>query len=259
MRGRGQLSPPDFVQRIDQVAGRTPDAGLFPNNYWTPGRRVRQMARRIPKASIQFLLDHLDRRLRDVLGLNVRQPSSNVPPFRAQQILFNTSATILDGTALNVGPPVQAGATLFGPAQREVPEGLRGVLSVIQWGIWTETAAALVSTDTTGIPVLTVRKNNVEVPGFVGIIPQMSTFETPVTTSSGFFGPPFEALVPIKLDPGDTIQFVTNTNSTGEDISYMLRAIGWIYPIEVEADGVLGTLADRGSGIAPSGGGIAGR
>lgn len=270
MIGRGQLGTPDFVQRMDQVAGRTRE-GLFPDNYWTPGRgesraaRARRLARQVPKVSIAYLLDALDRRLRDLVGLNVRQPSHHAAPFRANQILYNAGAAIGNGTQLSSA--AAGGIPLFGPSsgQSTCPDGHNAIVCAVEWFTYTRDQDTVIYpvSGIGGAPVLNVFKNRMLVPGYVGILPGMQVSESVTDAAgadaSGVVIPALKSCSPIKLEPGDRIDVESSTNSTGVAVTYFLRMVGYVYPIEVEADGILGTLADRGSGAAPGGGGIAGR
>ena len=255
MIGPGQQGPPDFVERIDS-AGGTPPKGLFLPNYYRPGGRTKGRSRasrlargRVPYAAIDLMTARLDRLLRDTVGMNVRQPSSNVPPFRAQQWTRRDAFSVAAAGSItrNIGFDNTGNAT-------PVAEGVNGVLTMFRAWIYSDNQGGLV---TPGSASMSLFVNGATPAGFrnvaVGFIATETITDAAGSDTFGAIIEPFEVLVPLKLMTGDVLTF-TLFGGGGQQQNVAFQSSGWFYPIEVEADGILGTVADRGSGVRPSGG-----
>ena len=251
MRGPGVPGPPDFVERIDSAGGR-PARGLCLPNYYRPGGRTKasRLARgRIPFAAIDVLTQRLDRLLRDTVGMNVRQPSSNVPPFRAQQW------TRLDAFSVAAAGSITRSIGFDNTnTPTPVPEGVNGVMTMFRAWIYSDNQGVLV---TPGAASMSLFVNGATPAGFrnvaVGFIATETITDAAGSDTFGAIVEPFEVLVPLKLMTGDVLTF-TLFGGGGAQQNVAFQASGWFYPIEVEADGILGTVADRGSGARASGG-----
>jgi len=256
MRGPGLPGTPDFIQRIEGVGGPV-SKGLFPSNYWTAtgakGRRMLRRGRWSSKNACDYILQGLSREFRDAIGLNVRQPSSNVPPFRAEQWTRRDSFSVAAGGQItrNIGFNNQNALTPVG-------DGVKGVLTMFRAWLFSNNQGALATGQGAS---MTLFRNGVTPPGFrnvaVGFIQTETITDAAGSDTFGGIIEPFEVLVPLKLVTGDTLSF-TLFGGGGATQQVAFQAAGWFYPIEVDADGILGTVADRGSGIRASGG-IAGR
>lgn len=254
MRGPGLPGTPDFIQRIEGVGGPV-SKGLFPNNYWSATgagtRDGRRMLRRPPESKVacDYILRGLAEQFRDALGLNVRQPSSNVPPFRATQWTRRDAFSVAAAGSItrSIGFDNTNVAT-------EVGEGVNGVLTMFRAWIFSDNQGGLV---TPSAASMTLFLNGVTPPGFrnvaVGFLASETITDADGSDTFGAIVEPFEVLVPLKLKTGDSLTF-TLFGGGGEQQNVAFQAAGWFYPIEVDADGVLGTVADRGSGSRASGG-----
>ena len=251
MRGPGPLGYPDTTSRLAGELGASghPSArGLIPQNYYrtTRGRGGRggRGVRDIP-AQWLTLVDYAVARLIHSLryknpGINVRLPSHIHPPFRAVQFSFFQVQTA--GAV-----PVTTQVTFNG--QSVVPEGVQGVVSTL------EVKATSNDQDTTVDPTTVrfgINKNGLAVPGFLTIDGRVGfTQQESVTDIGGaeirganFEGP--KIVSPIKLAPGDTLTTTIQLSGGATALRTLVFLAGWLYPIEVEADGIVGTLADRG-------------
>lgn len=248
--GRGDYGDPDFQSRQSTAGGALRGArGTHPRNYWTPVPGGREPGRGVPIGvpadAIRYLLAGLDRVLHDAVGINVRQPSSNVPPFRAQQWSFDSILTVTAASTATL-------AVNFRPGQTIVPDGVRGVVSELHFYVIDADQAAAALPALESITSFLTKVGST-VPGFEDMSPGGITLETITdATGSNSYGSDFpgqRVVVPIKLEPDDTLTLsVTNGNANTVQVRFLL--LGWFYPIEVEADGVVGTLADR-SGLRP--------
>lgn len=238
LTGPGTPAPNNLPERLLGHGARPVDPGLFAENphVAVPGEGP------IGLDELGRLLRGLQELVRNTIGLNVRQPSSNVPPFRADQWLFDQTVTLASGISATV-------AVNFRPGQLEVPEGVRGVLASLEfWFVANNEGALVVPTFVS----LDLRKNTLTVPGYQAMQPGAITLET-ITDAAGSDAvgsefPGERAFVPVKLETGDELSLVFGPNLGATDITTRVLLAGWWYPIEVEADGVLGTVADRGSG-----------
>lgn len=179
--------------------------------------------------------------LNDMVGVNVRQPSSNVPPFRAQQWSYDVGASLAGGASATFPVFFRNGSTVVG-------SGIRGVLSSLDFYI------APMDTDVLLINVsaitATLLKRDQVVPGFEFMSPGALTMETITdATGSDSYGSDFpgqKVVVPVKLEEGDTLDF-NWTNGFASAASIRVVFAGWFYPIETQGENVVGTVADRGS------------
>ena len=209
------------------------------------GRRRRRRARANADQLwlVHYAVAHLMKTLRySNPGINVRLPSHIAPPFRASAFHFTLPA----GTTAPVFPGTNFTVTFNG--QSVVPEGLQGVISELSWLAFWEDADLIAPVDDT---LLTIRRNGVAVPGFLslraGYDHSEGVTDIAGTEFNGVQVPSPKITAPIHLKPGDVIEVnVTDDVASGTDPNVELRLSGWLYPIEVEADGIVGTMADRG-------------
>jgi hypothetical protein len=253
-RSPGFPGAPDFVQNLhENGAGRNghQGQGLFLKNYWRTRRRGRRNGVGIApdlRALVDYGIAELMRRLRfENPGLNVRLPSHINPPFRAQQWTFQALNLVPSPSILVQFLTVSFGGNLF------VPEGLRGVLSSVDFygdDPDSDSAVRRIPTDTQ----LTLYLNGQAVPGWNAVSPGFGFAES-VTDIAGFENkvilfPSPKVVSPINIEAGDTLQFAVVNLIAGNGFPIVhLNLAGYLYPIEVEADGIVGTLADRGGGM----------
>lgn len=250
MYGRGDYGDPDLQSRLNTAGGRVRQArGLSLRNYWTPTPPGTEPGRSIPVGvpvdAIHYLLAELDRLLHDAVGINVRQPSSNVPPFRAQQWSQDVVSTIASASTATV-------TVNFRPGQTAVQDGVLGVLASLELYVIDADQSSATLPALESVTAFLTRSGST-VPGFEAMSPGGITLETITdATGSNSYGSDFpgqQVVVPVKLEPGDTMQLsITNGNAETVQVRALLQ--GWFYPQEVRADGIVGTLADR-SGMRP--------
>jgi len=248
MSGRGHLpGSPDFQSRLIHPGG-TPrsaaEAGT-PNYYargrGEAGRTIRAPARNLTDADVEALAMAMAKVMSSQIGMNVRQPSSNVPPFRAVQWSFDIEIVTLNAATTT--------STIFFslPSTAAVALGQRGVIASLDWNYLGEDVNTIPNT---AVIVGDLRKNGSIVPGYADLRPGAITLET-ITDASGSnaIGSDVSGervLVPVKLEPGDTLSFSVS-NTTGVTVTTRLFVAGWFYPIEVQEENILGTVADRGN------------
>jgi hypothetical protein len=225
----------DLQQRLLGNGGALP-SGLFRPNYY---RRKRPRGARPPyDPNLPYQMEELGRLLRNLTNINVRQPSHMAPPFRATQFLFQT---FLPGT-------VDAG-TIPVNGNDSVPSGSLGILTHVLFTAggsfqgsptfphWGEDAG-------TG-STLSLMRNGVAIPSFSAVRPSM-TVGIQQGIGADFWNSlcvlPPAPMVPVPLLQGDVLSFETNLVGG----SGYLQVSGYTFPIELDGDGVRGTLADRG-------------
>ena len=199
------------------------------------------------KGACDYILQGLSREFRDAIGLNVRQPSSNVPPFRAQQWTYDVAGSL-------AGAASTTASIFFRSGQTEVPEGVNGIMANVDFYFEATNQGAL---NNIRLFQASVSLNGQVIPGLESLSAGGITLET-ITDAAGSDAvgsdfPGGRLFVPVKLKSGDAMSF-TVTNAGGVTGGFRFLFAGWFYPIEVDADGVLGTVADRGSGRLSSGG-----
>jgi len=251
-RGFSQ-QPPDLTSRLVGPPGNPAPQGAAPYRYYNPsgrrralrdgrGRPLTPVSKRAPEVGETDGLGRearmLARVLNDAIGINIRQPSSHAPPFRARQWSFNTTFE---------PAPATTQAISFYVGQTTVSEGVRGVVSDLEFYAYTIDQDALFSPSNM---FGTLLKNGALVPGWEDILPGMTINETTTdangSDSRGAVIRSPKVCVPIQLQPGDTLSFVAERNGVVL-IQVMIRLCGWFYPIEQQADNVTGTVADRGN------------
>lgn len=233
---------PDLQQRLLGNGGRVPNGLFRPNYYRSKRSRANPAAAALAaNPTLLYELDALRNMLRDLTNVNVRQPSHLAPPFRATQFLFQTflNATNVDPVTItmngNDAVPIGSNAVVYWVSYVFGPT-FNGVNTVPAWG---ETFASTLP--------LQMQRNGQAIPGLGALLP---AYQHGVQISSGadyntqWSGPPAPPLIPIPLLQGDSISF-TNVIGGGTGEAYF-QVAGYIYPIEIDGDGVRGTLADRG-------------
>lgn len=252
--------PPDLTSRLYGPPGHPAPRGAAPYRYYNPtGRRriVRGVTRgeapaRTPTApidgAVKTMALAIAQVLNDMVGINVRQPSSHAPPFRARQWDDSRNFTIALAGATFPIHFFPGGAST--PANTVVPPGVRGVLFNL------EVYAALgVAAAATAQPFLNAKysllKNNQVVSGFDTLACASFTVDQ-ITDAAGadLRGAgqvtPSKVLVPVQLVEGDTLSLFS-TGSGATAYNGLLRASGWFYPVELQGDNIVGTMADRGN------------
>ncbi len=254
-RGYSQ-QPPDLTSRLVGPPGHPAPQGAAPYRYYNPsGRRraLRDSRGRVitpvsPRAREIGEVDGLGREARmlarvlnDAIGINIRQPSSNVPPFRAQQWTRRDTGSIAGAGSItrNVSFDNSGNST-------PVPAGVRGVLTLLKCWVFPDNLGSIANLTSAR---LTLFRNEVAVPGFTDVSVGYTQLEE-ITDVDGaeYRGAtidPFEVLVPAKLEEGDILTIQIFAGSTNAD--FHLQASGWFYPIEQQGDNVTGTVADRGN------------
>lgn len=230
----------DLQERLLRNGGALP-RGLFRQNYY----RSKRGHGITPGATdpILRLVEELRHMLRDLTNLNVRQPSHMAPPFRAVQFTYQT---IVNNVFTEPQPiPINGNLT--------VPAGTIAVLNYVSWVQSPTNAGATVppawpiaggSVPTEG--VLSMVRNGSTIPGLDEISPSIVVGAnllagTDYTVQEGIT-PPLP-IMPVTLYQGDALAWFATAPSGGQ---YWLQVSGYTYPIEVDGDGVRGTLADRG-------------
>lgn len=231
---------PDLTERLLLNGGRLP-AGLFRSNYYRSKR-----SRGITPAAmdpIVRLVEELRHMLRDLTNLNVRQPSHMAPPFRATQWTYQV---LFDSTlpAEFITIPINGNEV--------VPNGS---IAVLQSVIWCQSPAdtgtrAPSQWDTPGSVVttgkLTLLRNGSALPGYLSLAPSLAVGLQQLSGSDFLVqqgGPPSPPTVPVTLYPADSLSWRADYPGVGQ---FYLQVSGYLYPIELDGDGVRGTLADRG-------------
>lgn len=231
-----KLPTSDLPERLLQNGGRVPP-GLFREN------QKRALLGGAPPQidPMDLLVAKLRDMLRDLTNLNVRQPSTLAPPFRAQQFVFQTllPATNNDPVAIPIG------------GELIVPAGVRAVVNFVSFTMGPATPTTPTVPDPWGETganpsTLTILRNGIALPGMLDLLPSMlhgvqaAVGPDFALTYSLVPGVPF---IPIALTQGDALAFTNQVTSVG--MCY-LQVAGYTYPIEEDVDGVRGTLADRG-------------
>lgn len=250
--GRGGfLGAADTQQRITEIgAARNPGSrGLWLQNYYTSRKRKSSAPPIDPglKQLVDYAIGELMRKLRyENPGINVRLPSHINPPFRSVQFTFQRVSVALTGTTQRII------TVLFG-GQSEVPDGLQGVISSIE--------CTNQSQDTDGAQTIDIRftmsVNGNVVPGFLRQATGRLYFEQFLdiagSENDGFIIQSPVVATPIKLQPGDVVQIALEDLIGVDNPDVFVRIAGWLYPIEVEADGIVGTMADLGGQVPTRG------
>lgn len=224
----------DLVQRLAQNGGRIP-YGLFRPNQWNAKPRRGYG----PEDPIDRLVKELRAMLRDLTNINVRQPSHMAPPFRSEPWIYQATTTgVTEEQVIRIN------------SNSNVPVGSNGVLTHVSYVLSAEFNAGLLvpawgETGASTLP-LTVRKNGLSIPALNALLPaydhgaQVNTGLDYVTQNAAI---PQIPIPPIPLNQGDFLTWFVPSLGTGRA---WLQFAGYTYPIEVDGDGVRGTLADRG-------------
>lgn len=247
VRGPGGLLAADTVQRLESEFGAADNPGkrgLFLQNYWRPlpGRRQQFPISPNMRAIIDYAVSAMMSALRyDNPGINVRLPSHINPPFRSVQFTFQQQITM---GGLATATPV----TVLFNGQDVVPEGVQGVINRIGFHVFPDDIDTNANLQNGR---LTISKNSVPVPGYsslrAGFTMQESITDGAGAQIEGANIPSSEVSVPIHLRPGDFLETLAGQAAiVATDYDAIITLQGWLYPIEVEADGIFGTMADRG-------------
>lgn len=246
--GRGyNPGAPDLVSRLHHPPGANSRAESGTPNYYArgrgeAGRSIRAPARNLTDADVDALTVALARVLSSQVGMNVRQPSSNVPPFRAIQWSFDVEINTANAATTTTAIPFAQPSTVA------VAQGQRGVIASLDWNYMGEDVNTLIPN--TNVIVGNLLRNGTIVPGYSNLRPGVITLET-LTDASGSNSVGSDVsgervLVPVKLEAGDTLSFQIS-NVTGVTVTTRIFIGGWFYPIEVQEENVVGTVADRGN------------
>lgn len=232
----GRFPTQDLTQRLNANGGRVP-YGIWRPNQW----RARRGRGPGPEDPIDRLVREFRVMLRDLTNLNVRQPSHMAPPFRSEPFLYQT-----------LWQSAGAGEQVIPiNGNLNVPPGTNGVLTYVSYAFsgnssfnagtsvpaWGETGSSTIP--------MTIRRNGLAIGAYQGMLP---TYETGLQQNVGVdyavhsVVVPQVPTIPVPLNQGDFLTFDLNIVS---GFAY-LQFAGYIYPIEVDGDGVRGTLADRG-------------
>lgn len=249
MTDRDQFPTNDFQRRLLNNGGPIPgERGLYPQNL--------RRAPREPRAPIDGTADAISRlvaALRDMTNLNVRQPSHLAPPYRAQAFTWQAAYSVAGGAG-NASPLV---VTFNG--NETVPQGMNAVVSwwYVTCNYRVDTAVAARVDLWSAFGFTTLDLNGSPVPGYANIRPATTTGVMEWTqqaalgdTIAGVMTanipfPPMTA--PINLKPLDRLSIFYDNATAGVADAYMtFQVAGYMYPQELTADGVRGTLADRG-------------
>lgn len=225
----------DLSERLLGNGGRVA-GGLFATNLY---RGVNRKApRRGGGDSVARAIAALRAMLRETVQ-NVRTPSHIAPPFRAEQFTFQAIFALAAGEQVVVFNGNTA-----------VPEGVNAVVSMfnVTWGTQNRDILTNPWAFGGGSPALfALKKNGSPLPGLGSLKPSV-TYGELLTDIAGFntnpITIPFPFVVPIVLRSGDTMSVAFN-GFGGAACDVAVTVAGYTYPIEVEADGIRGTLADR--------------
>lgn len=249
-RGPGALGAPDLVERLGKAAGGYPDQrGLYLPNYYVPVPGEGERGEAEPPVPpewrwlVEYAVELLMRKLRFANpGINVRLPSHHAAPFRAIMWTFETDAEVLSGAPLN--------ATVEFNGQAVVPEGVRGVVADL--GFWVYPTDLDNIVDDPLDAAFTLTRQGLAVPGLLDIRPGVVVGEQ--ITDAGGSDDVWAAITsprivaPVSIEPGDVLA-VRVTRTSLQPLRAVVRLQGYLYPIEVEGDGIVGTMADRGGAI----------
>lgn len=231
----GRFPTQDLTERILRNGGKIP-YGLFRPNMM----RVRKGRPPAADDLVDRVVKAMRAMLRDLTNINVRQPSHMAPPFRAVQWISQIIS--IDGSVtagiipINGNDAVSPGSiAVMSWLSYSVTPDIVGTNFVPAWG---ESGATPLT--------LQVLRNGLPLPGLNALLPSY-TLELDVTTGANrnhqSGGPPPVPIIPVTLQPGDTLSFTLVPTIVG---TMYLQFAGYSYPTELEGDGVRGTLADRG-------------
>lgn len=239
MIGPGLLVSSDFVERVLATPGSRVPQGLFPRT--SMGRK----SKGFPAGPAHFI-EMLREMLRDLTNLNVRQPSTLAPPFRADNFYYRLGGSFaVPGTPVNV-------VTWGSPSQTFVPQGQNAVVSAITLLVAQIPTNTVLNDlmDVSGFYAnpsrLSVFKNGSGLPGLQGRVATMiDSNEIPGAANTQYLSPhqfmPLSA--PLALTQGDVLTFQVSAPVISG--AFLVEMSGYLYPIELDGDGVRGTLADR--------------
>lgn len=247
-----QLPQADLQRRLLGNGGPIPGArGLFPQDRRPP-----------PDGTGPELPDWLDplavliaERLRDAPNLNGRQPSHLAPPFRAWPFVSTFVVT------QPIAPAANALVTVDFNGNVAVPEGTNGVLQ----GIYTapvipgdgagstadDWRRQIIDPQTNDYFGWSLLRNGIPMPGFfrlpAGIIfGNLATQGSGavVTTQTDTTG--LQVPAPPTLRAGDTLTFELFATTWTAVFPLHVQVVGYLYPLEMDGDGIAGTVVDRG-------------
>lgn len=246
MQGPGLLLPADVVQRMLATPGAQSVDGLFVRPSLPAPSKPGRGASGLPSLSLDQLamIDALAQMLRSLTNVNVRQPSTQEAPFRASNFYFRSGG--------NLAVPFLSPTAITFNGNVRVPAGSNVVIKSL------ELYVSQPSSGTTLIDMLDIdagfanptRLNvflngaRLSGDGRVATLFQSQTIIGAAETTYQFPHRMVPLWAPIPLSEGDSLAFTVTTPTLGG--LWFVEASGYIYPIEVEADGVRGTLADRG-------------
>lgn len=248
--GLGYMSA-DLAERLRRTPGANTPQGLF-LRHGGPGARdprPNNMAR-AAATETEDLVERLGRMLRGLTNLNVRQPSHTAPPYRATSFISQSSGIL--------GPNSSSTPAVTFNGNAVVPEGVIAEITHVKVYAFGDTPGATFDfRELYGLsnPLqffgFDVLRNGSPIPGwqgrFVSSLVGMSK-----TTGAGILDY-CQALIdsspmtaPIHCLEGETYTLFLNNNQAVSSFSFVSIVAGYYYPIELGADGVRGTLADRG-------------
>lgn len=245
MNGPGLLVSSDVVERTLRTPGSNTPAGLF--NPLPMTERPGALPPLAP--DMTALVDALRRMLRDITSVNVRQPSTLAPPFRALNWYSR------QGFAFSATGPITGTISFNG--NQTVPQGVNAVITHVRFQVALDPNSNTL-TDPLDIAnaflapsFMSLLVDGVVVPGFSRRIAEVVQLTTAIGLNEVIVGlnhlmMPLAA--PIALQAGSVVTFEADTNPAFVLLlAGLVEATGYLYPIEMSADGVRGTLADRGS------------
>lgn len=250
------FTPPDITQRLLEVPGQLAPKGAFPRNLSVPGARRPLRggggggATRAPSSLTQQIAQ-LRRMLRDITAINVRLPSTVSPPFRSLNWYFRVSH----------GAPFIGGSTqgvINFDNNTTVPVGMNAVVTHVLLSVFTPVnntnVIDLFDVGTTGAswspPRVVLVANGSVLPGFhQGRVASGVQFTTDAAfnANQGNIHPMLPLASPIPLAAATQLSYgVAPGNAAAASTIMFLEVAGYMYPIEVDADGLRGTCVDRG-------------
>lgn len=240
--GPGLLVSMDLAQRILETPGNVTPRGLF------------DMPVLPPPTGKQSDVSALRKMLRNLV-MNVRQPSTQAAPFRSTNFYFRHGAAF-DGIS-----PFTISATVTFGGNVTVPIGTNVVITdvnltcsrTVGTGTGDPYALSQLGVDPARLALLV---NGVALPGFENGGRMTAGFWAqsffPVSAADNRFSGYVRSNImplgaPIPLRAGDVVTARATSSGVASDsqIVAQIEVAGYMYPIEVDEDGVRGTLADR--------------
>lgn len=239
--GPGLLVPMDVAQRILETPGARRVNGLFDMPVLPP----RGAPPVPPPAGLGPLIDALRAMLRDLTFVNVRMPSTLAPPFRSLNFYFKTGVSFALGLT-------QTTTVLFN-GNSSVPTGTNAVITSARMWVGLVSPIAVAAADPLDMATTWVNASRcsllvngsavagfqdriadayevAEIPGVANLSVGVNHLMTPLAA-------------PIPLNAGDVVTMSATVPSLA--LNCLLEVTGYLYPTEITADGIRGTMADR--------------